>query len=154
MKTFSTWSLACIAALTLSSIYTTSAVAIPSNNSDTQITIQRAGFFESLQSSSVTTGDKATSSSSSNNLASKSSRKKPLSCGELISRETKLDYGRYSVDMISTNTRGHVSGFFLISPGGTTEIDIELTGLDSTVGHMNVWKGGWIPTPCQDPTGV
>ncbi|KAF9900150.1 hypothetical protein EC991_007830 [Linnemannia zychae] len=72
----------------------------------------------------------------------KRSKRKSFSCGELISRETNLDYGRYSVDMISTNFKGHVSGFFLIAPNGASEIDIELTGLDSTVGYMNVWKSG------------
>ncbi|KAK3847730.1 MAG: glycosyl hydrolases family 16-domain-containing protein [Linnemannia gamsii] len=70
------------------------------------------------------------------------SKRKPFSCGELISRETNLDYGRYSVDMISSNVKGHVSGFFLIAPNGASEIDVELTGLNSTVGWMNVWKSG------------
>ncbi|KAF9151366.1 hypothetical protein BG015_006754 [Linnemannia schmuckeri] len=84
-----------------------------------------------------------TSTSQGTSIAiGKKSRRKQFSCGELISRETNLDYGRYSVDMISTNTKGHVSGFFLIAPNGASEIDIELTGLDSTVGWMNVWKNG------------
>ncbi|KAG0245612.1 concanavalin A-like lectin/glucanase domain-containing protein [Mortierella sp. GBAus27b] len=65
--------------------------------------------------------------------------RKPFSCGELISRENPK-YGTYSVDMISSNVRGHVTGFFLIALGAT-EIDIELTGLDSTIVHLNVWKG-------------
>lgn len=65
---------------------------------------------------------------------------KPFSCGELISRETNLDYGVYSLDMISTNVHGHVTAFFLIA-NGITEIDIELTGLNSKVLWANVWEG-------------
>ncbi|KAF9292103.1 hypothetical protein BGZ88_006576 [Linnemannia elongata] len=84
-----------------------------------------------------------TSTSQGTSIAiGKKSHRKQFSCGELISRETNLDYGRYSVDMISTNTKGHVSGFFLIAPDGASEIDIELTGLDSTVVWINVWKNG------------
>ncbi|KAG9067945.1 hypothetical protein KI688_011536 [Linnemannia hyalina] len=84
-----------------------------------------------------------TSTSQGTSIAiGKKSHRKQFSCGELISRETNLNYGRYSVDMISTNTKGHVSGFFLIAPNGASEIDIELTGLNSTVGWMNVWKNG------------
>ncbi|KAF9932736.1 hypothetical protein FBU30_007386 [Linnemannia zychae] len=67
---------------------------------------------------------------------------KPYSCGELISREQHLNYGRYSVDMISTSNRGHVSSFFLVAPGGASEIDVELTGIDSTVVWVNIWKSG------------
>ncbi|KAF9437857.1 hypothetical protein BGZ76_010873 [Entomortierella beljakovae] len=73
---------------------------------------------------------------------------KPYSCGELISRETKLDYGMYSVDMISTSIIGHVTGFFLITSDGT-EIDVELTGLNSTIVHLNVWEGSK-----QNPTAI
>ncbi|KAF9358589.1 hypothetical protein BGX26_001353 [Mortierella sp. AD094] len=76
------------------------------------------------------------------------SKLKPYSCGELISRETNLDYGTYSVDMISTSILGHVTGFFLITTDGT-EIDIELTGLNSTIVHLNVWEGSK-----QNPTAV
>ncbi|KAF9217573.1 hypothetical protein BGZ59_002994 [Podila verticillata] len=65
---------------------------------------------------------------------------KPFSCGELISRETNLDYGVYSLDMISTSVHGHVTAFFLIA-NGITEIDIELTGLNSKVVWANVWEG-------------
>ncbi|KAK3833076.1 MAG: concanavalin A-like lectin/glucanase domain-containing protein [Linnemannia elongata] len=65
---------------------------------------------------------------------------KPFSGGELISRETGLGYGVYSCDMISTNVKGHVTAFFLIS-NGINEIDIELTGRVSTVCWVNVWKG-------------
>ncbi|KAF9895872.1 hypothetical protein BX616_008652 [Lobosporangium transversale] len=72
----------------------------------------------------------------------KGSPKKSFSCGELISRETQLDYGRYSVDMISTAVKGHVTALFLMSPGGTSEIDIELTGLDPNIVHLNVWLNG------------
>ncbi|KAF9111664.1 hypothetical protein BGX27_004605 [Mortierella sp. AM989] len=76
------------------------------------------------------------------------SKLKPYSCGEMISRETNLDYGTYSIDMISTNIRGHVTGFFLITMDGT-EIDIELTGLNSNIVHLNVWEGSK-----QNPTAV
>ncbi|KAG0012318.1 hypothetical protein BGZ81_001652 [Podila clonocystis] len=65
---------------------------------------------------------------------------KPFSGGELISRETGLDYGVYSCDMISTNNKGHVTAFFLIA-NGINEIDIELTGRVPTVCWVNVWKG-------------
>lgn len=65
---------------------------------------------------------------------------KPFSCGELISRETNLDYGVYSLDMVSTSIHGHVTAFFLIA-NGITEIDIELTGLNSKVVWAKVWEG-------------
>ncbi|KAG0099824.1 hypothetical protein BGZ93_005755 [Podila epicladia] len=68
------------------------------------------------------------------------SRLKPFSCGELISRETRLDYGVYSIDIISTSVPGHVTAFFLIA-NGVTEIDVELTGLNSNVFWANVWQG-------------
>ncbi|KAG0307068.1 hypothetical protein BGZ97_000518 [Linnemannia gamsii] len=182
MKSLSTLSLALIATLALSTIHPTTAAALPrptSNDNGTPIstaaTANRAGFFESLQSSSTpNSGNHAasvsnpltekfiipdetgparwscnyiaqsvTSTSQGTSIAiGRKSSKKPYSCGELISRETNLDYGRYSVDMISTNTKGHVSGFFLIAPNGASEIDIELTGLNSMVGWMNVWKDG------------
>ncbi|KAF8980566.1 hypothetical protein BGZ46_004008 [Entomortierella lignicola] len=70
----------------------------------------------------------------------KDSSLKPFSCGELISRETNLNYGTYSVDMISTSIVGHVTGFFLITTDGT-ELDVELTGLNSSIVHLNVWDG-------------
>ncbi|KAF9314516.1 hypothetical protein BG003_004101 [Podila horticola] len=65
---------------------------------------------------------------------------KPFSCGELVSRETRLNYGVYSLDMISTSVLGHVTAFFLVA-NGVSEMDIELTGLDSTVVWANVWQG-------------
>ncbi|KAF9393125.1 hypothetical protein CPB97_000027 [Podila verticillata] len=65
---------------------------------------------------------------------------KPFSCGELISRETNLDYGVYSLDMVSTSIHGHVTAIFLIA-NGITEIDIELTGLNSKVVWAKVWEG-------------
>lgn len=181
MKSLSTLSLALIVTLAFSTIHSTIAVAVPhpsSNDNDATIstaaTKARAGFFESLQSSSTpNSGNHATSASNplikkfiipnetgperwsciymSKSITSSSqgtsitigkSSKKPFSCGELISRETNLNYGRYSVDMIPTNIKGHVSGFFLIAPNGASEIDIELTGINSTVGWMNVWKDG------------
>ncbi|KAG0001264.1 hypothetical protein BGZ79_004883 [Entomortierella chlamydospora] len=60
---------------------------------------------------------------------------KPYYYGEHISRKKNLDYGTYSVNMISTSTLGRVTGFFLITMNGT-EIDIELTGLNSTIVHL------------------
>ncbi|KAF9303351.1 hypothetical protein BGZ74_003960 [Mortierella antarctica] len=68
------------------------------------------------------------------------SKLKPFSCGELISRETGLDYGIYSIDLISTSVPGHVTAFFLVA-NGVTEIDVELTGLNSNVFWANVWQG-------------
>ncbi|KAF9940382.1 hypothetical protein BGZ67_007859 [Mortierella alpina] len=65
--------------------------------------------------------------------------KKPYSCGELVHLD-EAHYGTYSVDMISSNVRGHVTGFFLIA-NGVSEIDMELTGLDSKYLWINVWKG-------------
>ncbi|KAF8928063.1 hypothetical protein BGZ58_009919 [Dissophora ornata] len=70
------------------------------------------------------------------------SSSKPFSCGEMILKKTP-QYGTYSIDMISSNVRGVVTGFFLITTGGmATEIDIEMTGLNSKVLHLNVWKDG------------
>ena len=69
----------------------------------------------------------------------KDSTSKPFSCGELVYNKP-AQYGIYSVDMISTNVRGHITGFFLIV-NGVSEIDVELTGLNSTVVWLNVWKG-------------
>jgi len=70
---------------------------------------------------------------------------RPFSCGEMIvSKSHGIGYGKYSVDMISTDLRGHVTALFLITHGaaGTgSEIDIELTGIDSTVVWMTVWQG-------------
>ncbi|KAF9968031.1 hypothetical protein BGZ70_007043 [Mortierella alpina] len=64
--------------------------------------------------------------------------KKPYSCSELVHIQ-EAHYGTYSVDMISSNVRGHVTGFFVIA-NGVSEIDMELTGLDSTYLWINVWK--------------
>ncbi|KAF9364071.1 hypothetical protein BGX34_002620 [Mortierella sp. NVP85] len=46
------------------------------------------------------------------------------------------------MDMISSRVRGHVTGFFLIAVngGGGTEIDMELTGINATLDHLNIWK--------------
>ncbi|CAO3568417.1 unnamed protein product [Mortierella alpina] len=63
---------------------------------------------------------------------------KPYSCAELVYIQ-EAHYGTYSVDMISSNVRGHVTGFFVIA-NGVSEIDMELTGLDSTYLWINVWK--------------
>ncbi|KAG0281502.1 hypothetical protein BGZ95_002744 [Linnemannia exigua] len=68
----------------------------------------------------------------------KDSELKPFSCGELIYRRPNLGYGRYSIDMIASNTIGQVTSFFLIA-NEVSEIDIELTGLNNKVGWMNVW---------------
>lgn len=67
------------------------------------------------------------------------STRKPFSCGELVYSKP-AQYGIYSVDMISTKVHGHITGFFLIV-NGVSEIDVELTGLDSTVVWLNIWKG-------------
>ncbi|KAG0355926.1 hypothetical protein BG005_005157 [Podila minutissima] len=69
----------------------------------------------------------------------KKSNRKPFSCGELVHIQ-RPQYGVYSVDMISTNVRGHVTGFFLIA-NGVSEIDVELTGLDSEAVWFNIWEG-------------
>ncbi|KAG9067944.1 hypothetical protein KI688_011535 [Linnemannia hyalina] len=68
----------------------------------------------------------------------KDSDLKPFSCGELIHKRHNLGYGRYSIDMIASNTVGQVTSFFLIA-NEVSEIDIELTGLNNKVGWMNVW---------------
>ncbi|KAH7055459.1 concanavalin A-like lectin/glucanase domain-containing protein [Linnemannia elongata] len=68
----------------------------------------------------------------------KDSDLKPFSCGELIHKRQNLNYGRYSIDMIASNTVGQVTSFFLIA-NEVSEIDIELTGLNNRVGWMNVW---------------
>ncbi|KAF9139280.1 hypothetical protein BGX30_008167 [Mortierella sp. GBA39] len=68
----------------------------------------------------------------------KDSDLKPFSCGELIHKRHNLGYGRYSIDMIASNTVGQVTSFFLIA-NEVSEIDIELTGLNNRVGWMNVW---------------
>ncbi|KAG0209642.1 hypothetical protein BGX28_010158 [Mortierella sp. GBA30] len=81
----------------------------------------------------------------------RSSTQKPYSCGELVSDQTGLNYGTYSVDMISTNVRGHVTAFFLLA-NGQSEIDVELTGLDSTAVWANVWKGS-NQSPVKVPLG-
>jgi hypothetical protein len=70
---------------------------------------------------------------------------RPYNCGEMISKDRGIGYGKYSVDMVSTDVRGHVTALFLIahsdSPEGGSEIDIELTGLDPTAVWLTVWKG-------------
>ncbi|KAF9437856.1 hypothetical protein BGZ76_010872 [Entomortierella beljakovae] len=43
--------------------------------------------------------------------------------------------------MIASNVVGQVTSFFLIA-NGDTEIDIELTGLNNSIGWMNVWHAG------------
>ncbi|KAG0348711.1 hypothetical protein BG004_004425 [Podila humilis] len=68
----------------------------------------------------------------------KDSELKPYSCGELIYRKDHLGYGHYTIDMIASNVVGQVTSFFLFA-NGHTEIDIELTGLNNSVGWMNVW---------------
>src|SRR5690606_8511884 len=70
----------------------------------------------------------------------KNSHLKPYSCGELISTETNIGYGFYSIDMIASNVVGQVTAFFVIVEG-ESEIDIELTGLNTTIGWMNCWIG-------------
>ncbi|KAF8980565.1 hypothetical protein BGZ46_004007 [Entomortierella lignicola] len=69
------------------------------------------------------------------------SDKKPFSCGEMIHKQMNLTYGTYSIEMIASNVRGQVTSFFLIA-NGDTEIDIELTGLNNSIGWMNVWHEG------------
>ncbi|KAF9358592.1 hypothetical protein BGX26_001356 [Mortierella sp. AD094] len=69
------------------------------------------------------------------------SDRKPFSCGEMIYKQANLTYGTYSIDMIASNVLGQVTSFFLIA-NGDTEIDIELTGLNNTVGWMNIWHEG------------
>ncbi|KAG0342556.1 hypothetical protein BG000_003555 [Podila horticola] len=71
-------------------------------------------------------------------IAKKSTRK-PYSCGELVHLQ-RAQYGVYSVDMVSTSVRGHITGFFLIA-NGISEIDVELTGLDSNAVWFNIWEG-------------
>ncbi|KAK3834092.1 MAG: concanavalin A-like lectin/glucanase domain-containing protein [Linnemannia gamsii] len=71
---------------------------------------------------------------------------KPYSCGQMVNRNRGVGYGKYSIDMIPTDVVGHVTAFFLITHGATpsgegSEIDIELTGLNSTVVWLNIWKG-------------
>ncbi|KAF9902370.1 hypothetical protein EC991_005004 [Linnemannia zychae] len=64
----------------------------------------------------------------------------------MVARNRGVGYGKYSIDMISTDVKGHVTALFLITHGPTpngegSEIDIELTGLDPTVVWLNIWKG-------------
>ncbi|KAI1321191.1 hypothetical protein EDD11_007757 [Mortierella claussenii] len=54
--------------------------------------------------------------------------------------------------MISTAIKGHVTALFLIAPNGAAEIDIELTGLNSNIVHLNVWRNGR-QNPVQVPLG-
>ncbi|GJJ79025.1 hypothetical protein EMPS_11384 [Entomortierella parvispora] len=67
---------------------------------------------------------------------------KPFSSGK-ITYKNPVGYGTYSVDMIGSSVVGQVVGFFLIAhrpndPHGS-EIDIELTGLNTSLAWMNVW---------------
>ncbi|KAF9926534.1 hypothetical protein BGZ67_008074 [Mortierella alpina] len=71
-------------------------------------------------------------------LIGKDSASKPFSCGELIYGEEGLSYGVYSIDMIASNVVGQVTSFFLIA-NEDSEIDIEITGLNSHIGWMNIW---------------
>ncbi|KAF9142474.1 hypothetical protein BG015_000839 [Linnemannia schmuckeri] len=70
---------------------------------------------------------------------------RPYNCGEMVSRGRGIGYGKYTVDMVSTDIRGHVTAMFLIAhsntPGEGSEIDIELTGLDPTAAWFTVWRG-------------
>ncbi|KAF9573478.1 hypothetical protein EC968_008454 [Mortierella alpina] len=68
----------------------------------------------------------------------KDSELKPYSCGELIYKQTHLGYGTYSIEMIASHVVGQVTSFFLIA-NEDTEIDIEVTGLNTRVGWMNIW---------------
>ncbi|KAG0255695.1 hypothetical protein BGZ95_005702, partial [Linnemannia exigua] len=82
---------------------------------------------------------------------------KPYSCGQMVNRNRGIGYGKYSIDMIPTDVVGHVTAFFLITHGATpngegSEIDIELTGLNSTVVWLNIWKGA-IGHPVKIPLG-
>ncbi|KAF9117707.1 hypothetical protein BGW39_001888 [Mortierella sp. 14UC] len=155
MKSLSTLSLALIATLAFGTSNTivnpTTAAALPFNNHSndnnatisTTATSSRAGFFESLQALASGTPSR-TAASNNNPLTQKfiipnETGPSAWSCNYM---ETKLDYSRYSVDTISSNFKGHISGFFLIAPNGASEMDIELTGLDSKVGWVNVWRSG------------
>ncbi|KAG0050075.1 hypothetical protein BGZ83_005160 [Gryganskiella cystojenkinii] len=71
----------------------------------------------------------------------KDSLLKPYSCGEIIYKEENLGYGYYSVDILASDVIGQVTGFFLIAnkDPAQSEIDIELTGLNSELAWMNVW---------------
>lgn len=66
----------------------------------------------------------------------KDSELKSFSYGELIHKRQSLNYGRYSIDMISSNIVDQVASFFLIA-NEVSEIDIELTGLNNRVELMN-----------------
>ncbi|KAF9411041.1 hypothetical protein BGZ94_001457 [Podila epigama] len=68
------------------------------------------------------------------------SPRKPYSCSEIIYQGQRANYGVYSLDIIPTNIRGHVTGFFLMVKD-VSEIDVEFTGLNSTVVWLNVWEG-------------
>ncbi|KAG0276679.1 hypothetical protein BGZ96_003190 [Linnemannia gamsii] len=116
--------------------------------------VQAAGFFESLETHnnfiiahgwgperwgcSFTRTQVHQESGGTKITIGKDSELKPFSCGELISRQTNLGYGRYSIDMIASNVVGQVTSFFLIA-NEVSEIDVELTGLNNKVGWMNVW---------------
>ncbi|KAI7818709.1 concanavalin A-like lectin/glucanase domain-containing protein [Gamsiella multidivaricata] len=143
----------------LSNITSTSAIPVPNAHNDHNSTISTActEYFDPLTSSptpryivphGVTPQNRNCTYMKENILPSaqgtaivigKGSPESPFSCGELIWRE-RATYGIYSVDMISSNIRGHVTGFFLIA-NGISEIDVELTGLDAKVGYLNIWKG-------------
>ncbi|KAF9932788.1 hypothetical protein FBU30_007295 [Linnemannia zychae] len=68
---------------------------------------------------------------------------RPYNCAEMVSKGRGIGYGKYSVEMISSGVKGHVTSIFLITPHNSkgSEIDIELTGIDPTVVWFNVWKG-------------
>ncbi|KAF9975657.1 hypothetical protein BGZ73_000613 [Actinomortierella ambigua] len=67
----------------------------------------------------------------------------PFSCGELFWERERATYGRYSCDIRTPvgKTVGHVTGFYLRSRGGGTEIDVELTGLYRDRVWFNIWQG-------------
>ncbi|GJJ79024.1 hypothetical protein EMPS_11383 [Entomortierella parvispora] len=69
----------------------------------------------------------------------KNSQSTSFTGGELIYTPDHLGYGTYSVDMMGSDIVGQVTGFYLISTADGSEIDVELTGLNSTRAWLNVW---------------
>ncbi|KAG0223775.1 hypothetical protein BGW41_005365 [Actinomortierella wolfii] len=67
----------------------------------------------------------------------------PYACGELFWKRERLTYGRYTADIRTPQpqTVGHVTGFYLRSRGGETELDVELTGLYPSRVWFNIWQG-------------
>ncbi|KAG0269758.1 hypothetical protein DFQ27_002174 [Actinomortierella ambigua] len=65
----------------------------------------------------------------------------PFACGELFWKRERATYGRYSADIRTPVGKaiGHVTGFYLRSRNGETELDIELTGLRKDRVWLNVW---------------